>query len=312
MKISEFKEKMVFDGPLLLIKCNKGSTTNGDPYLSVSLQDDSGTIDGKIWNVKAEVAEKCVVGEIVQVLGVVILYQNNFQMKINDVKSVDFSLFDISEFVPASPVSIDDLKAYITDIAKSITQSVLADIVGEMLHRYQDKLYQYPAASRNHHNFSGGLATHMQGMIELALKLIELYPSLNRDLLLSGIVLHDLGKITELNGPVATEYTVEGKLLGHISIIHSEIYEYAKAKGYQNTQEVLLLRHMILSHHGELEFGSPVVPMTCEAEVLNFIDNLDARMNMLEKALNSVKAGEFTPRIFPLDNRSFYKPKDSE
>lgn len=121
-------------------------------------------------------------------------------------------------------------------------------------------------------------------MLRQAKALCDIYPILNRSLLYSGIILHDLGKVKELSGPVATTYTVEGNLLGHISIISDEISQVAKEHNIEG-EEVMLLRHLVLSHHGKLEYGSPKLPMVKEAEVLHFIDNLDARMMMFEKHL---------------------------
>ncbi|RIM73024.1 HD domain-containing protein, partial [Staphylococcus arlettae] len=125
--------------------------------------------------------------------------------------------------------------------------------------------------------------------------------------LYSSIILHDLGKVRELSGPVATTYTVEGNLLGHISIASEEVSEAAKELNIEG-EEIMLLKHMILAHHGKMEFGSPKLPHIKEAEILFFIDNIDAKMNMFEKAYNKTEKGQFTERIFGLDGRQFYKP----
>lgn len=309
MKIKDFQEKMNINLPLLLTKCVKGSTNSGEPYLSLTLQDDTGYAEGKVWSVKPSTEANCVVGEVVNITGSVNRYQNALQLKIVEVERLPQDSIDVLEYLPEPAISPSDLKGYIGKVAESITNGILRNIVTALLERYESRFYSYPAASRNHHDCPSGLALHTKGMLELAAKLIEVYPSINQDLLYSGVILHDLGKVVELTGPIATEYTTEGKLLGHISILQSEVYEIAKTKGWHESEEVMLLRHMILSHHGELEFGSPVLPMIVEAEILRFIDNIDARMNMLDKALSTVEKGGFTPRIFPLENRSFYKPK---
>ncbi|MBR3006072.1 MAG: 3'-5' exonuclease, partial [Erysipelotrichaceae bacterium] len=129
------------------------------------------------------------------------------------------------------------------------------------------------------------------------------------DLLLGGILLHDMGKLRELSGTLSTEYTPEGRLIGHISIMHAQLVQTSQKLGLADKEEVLLLRHMILSHHGHYEFGSPVLPMTPEALALSFIDDADAKMNMVSKALEGLKEGEFSQRIFALENRSLYKDK---
>ncbi|MBV1708470.1 MAG: HD domain-containing protein [Erysipelothrix sp.] len=162
---------------------------------------------------------------------------------------------------------------------------------------------------RNHHDFLGGLATHVVAMIDLADEVCKRYEILNRDLLIAGILTHDLGKIIELSGPVLTEYTMQGKLLGHISMMQSIVHELALTKNWQDSHQITCLRHMILSHHGQYEYGSPVLPMVAEAEVLHLIDNLDARLNMFEKMFEVTEVGQFSQRIFSLENRSFYRTK---
>lgn len=175
------------------------------------------------------------------------------------------------------------------------------------MNKHQSAFLLYPAATKNHHEYVSGLAYHVVSMLDLAKAIADFYPSLDKDLLYAGVILHDLGKVIELSGPISTSYTVEGNLLGHISIMVNEIGEAAKELGISG-EEVVILQHMVLSHHGKPEWGSPKMPMVKEAEILHHIDNIDAKMNMLDRALERVKPGEFTERIFALDNRSFYKP----
>ena len=137
---------------------------------------------------------------------------------------------------------------------------------------------------------------------------MSVYSELNADLLYAGILLHDIGKTVELSGPVVPSYTFEGQMLGHISIAQSMVYAAAKELNIEG-EEVTLLQHMILSHHGKNEFGSPVLPQIREAEMLHMIDNMDARMNMFDKTLETLEAGETSKRVFSLDNRMIYKPK---
>jgi 3'-5' exoribonuclease len=174
-----------------------------------------------------------------------------------------------------------------------------------------EKFFQYPAASKIHHGYMGGLAEHTLGMAAVAEDICSLYPQLNRDLLIAGVLVHDLGKTAELGGLIQSEYSEEGKLCGHISIGHAWLVEVADEKGLATAEETLLLRHMILSHHGKLEYGSPMTPEIPEAEVLSLIDNLDARLNTLKTALEGVKPGQWTSRIFALENRQFYKPREN-
>ena len=147
-------------------------------------------------------------------------------------------------------------------------------------------------------------------MVHLADSIGDIYPELNKSLLFAGIMLHDLAKVIELTGPENTEYTVRGNLIGHIALIDEEITKVLSELAIDDTKEdVIVLRHVILSHHGLLEYGSPVRPKIMEAEIIHMIDNIDAEMMMMTTALSRVSEGEMTGRIFAMDNRSFYKPK---
>lgn len=147
-------------------------------------------------------------------------------------------------------------------------------------------------------------------MVRLADSIGDIYPELNKSLLFAGVMLHDLAKVIELTGPDNTEYTVRGNLIGHIALINEEITKVINDLNIDDTkEEVIVLRHLILSHHGQLEYGSPIRPRIMEAEILHMIDNIDANMMMMLTALNRVGEGEMTNRIFAMDNRSFYKPK---
>ena len=308
--ISSFVEGEKIQTSLLITQMNRGITNSGAPYLSFVLQDQSGSIDAKLWDAKDELLSGVEAGKVVLVSAEVLKYRNALQLRIYNLTKLEDNQFDPSDYVMATDLSLEFMQKRIHETLLSMQDVVYRDVCTSIIEDLQEKLYSYPAAAKNHHDFVGGLATHMISMLDLGVAFCTLYPMLNRDLLLAGILLHDLGKIDELSGPILTEYTVEGKLVGHISIMQSKVAEKAKALGYQDSEQVTLMRHMILSHHGEYEFGSPVLPMVMEAEMLTFIDNVDARMNMFAKALESVKPGEWTPRIFPLENRSFYKPKE--
>ena len=147
-------------------------------------------------------------------------------------------------------------------------------------------------------------------MTEMAEDVCRHYPQLNRDLLISATLIHDVGKTAEMSGAVTTEYTLEGRLEGHISLANGWLNQVAEKLHLEDQQETVFLHHMILSHHGHYEFGSPVLPMLQEAEALSLIDNLDARMNTLKQALDATKPDAWTSKLFALENRQFYKPKD--
>ena len=308
-KVKDFTEVERVSTPLLISSLVRGTTNSGNPYLSLVLQDSTKSIEAKLWDVKPELEKQLEVGKVYDFDVEVIKYKNNLQAKVLKVLPLPQSEIDMDEFVFRSPVSKETLRSNIQEGINMIGNENIAKIVSGALNYYNNSVYDYPAAAKIHHNFIGGLATHTSGMIKVAAALCTIYPSLNRDYLIAGVIIHDLGKIEELTSPVVTEYTKQGKLLGHISIMDARLLQIGKDLGLEDSEELLLLRHMVLSHHGQLEYGSPVRPETMEAEMLNLIDNIDARINTIDKALDEVKQGEFTQKIFALENRVFYKHK---
>lgn len=292
----------------LIKEVNKGVTSKGAPYLSLNLQDKTGNIDAKLWSAKPEQINGFKAGMILQFNGEVLSHNKQLQMRVNDCRILDRHSINLLDFVREGDIPRAQLKKEIEERIAAFENQTLKTLVSKVLEQYEKDFYAYPAASKLHHDFVGGLATHVWGMLKLAEAICQCYPMLNKDLLYSGVILHDVGKCIELSGPVITEYTMEGKLLGHISIMQSLVDSIAK-ENHLEGEEIILVRHMILSHHGEYEYGSPVLPMIPEAEMLHYIDNMDARMNVLAKAYEGVEEGEFTPRIFAMENRSFYKSK---
>lgn len=305
--INEFCENEKIETPLLIKNVVKGVANNGKPYLSVTFQDKTGTIDGKVWDASGDVPNHYGVGKIGIVNAEVLKYRDALQLKILNFQEVDQTkINDMGRFIPVSGVDKEELVATVTKYIDVISDETLHTVTKTIVEGCFDEFFSYPAASKNHHEFMHGLATHVYGMLKLGEAMCDLYPLLNRDLLYAGIILHDVGKVYELSGPVTTEYTMQGKLLGHISIMQAIVYETARKLGYDNEQ-VILLRHMILSHHGQYEFGSPVLPMIPEAEILNYIDNIDARMHMFTKIVEPLEKGTFSGRNFSLENRQIYK-----
>ena len=306
--INQLNEKEKIEMPLLVSQVTQGVTTSGAPYLSVVFQDKSGSIDGKLWDVKDDQSVLIKPGAILTVVGEVLRYRNSLQLRIHNVLSAS-EQYEVADFVEETNIPIEHLKERINTVVDSLDDEIIKGITKEIIKRYENELYEYPAASRNHHDFKGGLATHVVAMIEIGEFVLSKYSLLNRDLLMAGILLHDIGKVFELSGPILTEYTLKGKLLGHISMINSLIHEVAVENKWVDKEQTVLLSHMVLSHHGQYEYGSPVLPMLAEAEVLNIIDNLDARLNMFEKLFETTEPQTFSARVFSLENRSFYRMK---
>ena len=245
---------------------------------------------------------------IIKVSGDIQSYRGKLQLRIKKIRPATVQdHVSIEDFLEKAPLSVEEMYDMITQYIFDIQNPKFQRITRYLLKKYEKEFFKYPAATKNHHEFVSGLAYHVVSMLQLADAICNLYPILNRDLLYAGIILHDLGKVHELSGPVAASYTTEGTLLGHITIMVDEIGKAARELDIEG-EEVMILQHIVLSHHGKAEWGSPKPPMIMEAEVLHYIDNLDAKINMMDRALANTKPGQFTERIFALDNRSFYKP----
>ncbi|MCM3088809.1 3'-5' exoribonuclease [Bhargavaea ginsengi] len=293
---------------LLVKQATKGITTTGSPFMTLILQDKTGDIEAKLWDAKEEHERMFQPASIVRVGGDVHEYRGRNQLRIKSIRPAKpDEPVQISDLVPSAEKSKEELYDELSPYIFEITNPNIQRITRFLLKQHREAFLVYPAATKNHHDYVSGLLDHVVSMLRLGKAIAELYPTLNKDLLYAGIILHDVGKVVELSGPVGTVYTPAGNLLGHITIMVNEIAMAAKELEIEG-EEVVLLQHMVLSHHGKEEWGSPKRPMLKEAEILHYIDNIDAKMNMLNRAMSKAEPGEFTERLFPLDNRQFYKP----
>ena len=309
VKINEFEEHMKLPQPLLVKDVKNGTTSKGSPYLSLILQDNTGTIDGKYWDVKENEQALVQAGKILKFNFEVLLYKDKLQLRMNHVEEISEDEYNLEDFVISSDHSEVERRSLTQSLIDSIQNDVYRKLVIGMLSYVGDKFFTFPAASKIHHGWKGGLSDHSLSMATLADELCKHYPQLDRDLLVSAALIHDVGKTAELSGPVTTEYTLEGKLEGHISLANAWLNEVSEKLGVQEREETVLMHHMILSHHGKMEYGSPVAPMIIEAEALYLIDNMDARLTSLKMALDAIKPGTWTSRMFQFENRQFYKHK---
>ncbi|MFJ7745630.1 3'-5' exoribonuclease YhaM [Peribacillus sp. NPDC097295] len=286
----------------------KAVASNGKPFLTLILSDKTGEIEAKLWDV-SEADEKTYSAEAtVKVQGEVQNYRGRSQLKIRHLRlTTEADGVSKGDLIQTAPLSQEEMMETITQFIFEMRNPNIQRVTRHLVKKYQEELLTFPAATKNHHEYMSGLAYHVVSMLGLAKAISGLYPSLDKDLLYAGVILHDLGKVHELSGPVSTVYTVEGNLLGHITIMVNEVGKAAEELGIE-TEEIMILKHLVLSHHGKAEWGSPKPPMVREAEVLHYIDNMDAKINMMDRALEKVKPGEFTERVFALDNRTFYKP----
>lgn len=306
--ISEFKDGERISGQFLVANSAKCLNNAGAAYMNLELRDSSGMINGKKWEATSDDEALFAQGSVVYLEGDVLRYKESLQIKILTAKPVDINDIDVVKFIKAPPVPKEELVKRFNAYVDSIQNEDCKKILEYLIKRLSPKLFDHPAAVSVHHDYASGLLMHTVSMADVADFLAKYYPNVDRDILISGVLLHDMGKTIELEGPVVFKYSVEGKLLGHISIMVSEIRR--AAEGLKITSEVpLLLEHMVLAHHGAPEFGSPVLPQTREALLLSLIDNIDSKMVIVDKALENVNPGEFSTKVFPLDNRTLYKPK---
>ncbi|MFG6149537.1 3'-5' exoribonuclease YhaM [Halobacillus sp. B23F22_1] len=306
--IANYQIGETFDHFLLIKTANKGVASNGKPFLSLFLKDTTGEIDAKLWEATPEDEGLFTPGELVKVVGEVGQFRNRAQLKIQSIRPVQpTDGVQAADFVERAPVNKEDLMEKVTEVIFEMKNPNIQRVTRHFVKHYQEDLLTYPAAVRNHHEYVSGLAHHIVSMLNIAQQLKNLYPDINADLFYAGIILHDLGKIKELSNASSPSYTLEGKLVGHIPIMVEEIRSAANELQI-DSEEITILQHMILSHHGKAEWGSPKPPLVREAELLHQIDMIDAQMNMLNRALKKVNPGDFTERIYALDQRSFYKP----
>ena len=296
-------------GPLLVVGVTKGTTEKGQSYLNVTFQDKTGNIEGKKWDATQEDIDSLVPGAVVYVEGIVNLYKNQPQVKATGISRVpDLSEIDLTAFQKVSPIPLEEMKKRLEAYLNSFKDKDVEKVTRAVITHFYDKYTTYPAAVKIHHEFGSGILHHSLTMADVAEAIANIYPQVDRDLLVAGALMHDIGKTVEYENPLMPVQTVEGKLIGHISIMYAEFKKIVDDLDIKSEVPVLL-EHMILAHHGKYEFGSPVLPSTREALLLSLIDLIDSKNMILDKAFEATKDGEFTQRLWMLDNASFYKPK---
>ena len=306
--VKELVDRDEISMPLLVVSSTKGTTDKGLSYLNVTFQDKSGTIEAKKWDASDEDLKTLVAGSVVNVVGIVNLYKNQPQLKIVNVTKVDPKTVDMNAFARVSPIPLEELKARLDIYLNSFKDKDVEKITKAVISHFYERYITYPGAVKVHHEFGSGILNHSLFMADVADAIAKIYTQVDRDILVAGALLHDIGKTIEYENPIAPIQTAEGKLCGHVAIGYAEFKRIVDELDIKS-EVPLLLEHMILAHHGSLEFGSPVMPATREALLLSEIDMLDSRQMILDKALDTVNEGEFTPRLWMMDDTSFYKPK---
>ncbi|KYH34850.1 3'-5' exoribonuclease YhaM [Clostridium tepidiprofundi DSM 19306] len=297
-----------------LIKDVSCKITNGsnNKFLDINLVDKTGEINAKLWNCNEDQENMFNDNMLVKIRGNILEWKGKLQLKIELIRPItDEDDINIEDYVPTAPENPRIMYDLILKYVDRIKNNDIRNIVVAILDEIGPSIMYYPAAKSNHHAIRSGLLYHMSTMLKAGDRLSEVYDFIDKDLLFAGIILHDIAKIDEMDSSelgIVSEYTVEGQLLGHI-VMGVRKVEIAAQKVKADKEISMLLQHMILTHHYEPEYGSPKKPMIPEAELLHYLDIMDARMYDMKKALKDVETGSFSDRIWSLDNLSVYKSK---
>ena len=280
---------------IFLCKHKQSAVTKNDkPYETVILQDKTGTLDAKIWEPDSSGIEDFDALEYILVMGDVTSFQGALQLNVKRVRKAQEGEYDPKDYLPVSSRDVDEmyeeLKGYISGITNPYLQKLLAGFFLED-EEFISRFKFHSAAKSVHHGFVGGLLEHTLGVTKLCDAFSKQYPILNRDLLLTAAIFHDIGKLEELSAFPENDYTDEGQLLGHIMIGAEWVSEHMRLIPDFPRKLGNELKHCILAHHGELEYGSPKKPALIEAVALNFADNVDAKMETLKEAFANVPDG---------------------
>lgn len=299
MLVKEFKVGNTIAEVLLVSEIKEGKTQRGKPFKSVTLRDSSGIIQGKIWNGPL-IGYPLKEGELVRVTGSVSEYQGTPQLTINNLTQAVTSK-SISEFYPRSKFSDEELCQQINEAITTIKDE---DFVGILKTFYEENMEAFlfsTAAATVHHAFVGGLAQHTLEVFNNADALCKVNPSLNRDLLCTAALLHDVGKIDEYQPMPINDFSVQGILAGHIFLGAELVGQIGRTIGVPETK-IQLLQHLVLAHHGELEYGSPVKAAIPEAIVLHYCDNVSAKLQHYREAIDGKDSGSIVRKDFVYGN----------
>jgi len=287
---------------------------NGNLFLQLELRDRTGSISGRLWNAGEQLFRSFNEGDFLVVKGKVQLFQGSLQIILSNLETVDPHSVHLADFLPHTDKDIGKLLQQMRGIINKIGDMHLRALMEafQLDEPLMNAFCRAPAGIRNHHAYVGGLLEHVVSLMECADRIAPLYPKLNRDLLIVGIFLHDIGKLRELTYDRLFGYTDEGQLIGHINIgvemLNDKIAATQKLTEEPFPTEMLLrLQHMILSHHGTHEFGSPRLPMTPEAIALHYLDNLDAKLHSFIRDINedANQYASWTPFNQSLQRRLF-------
>ena len=314
VRIADMQQGQQIQGFYLLEDVRCRTAASGSPYISARIADATGSMAAKLWNYSGPITEADS-GRAVLLRGEAGEFNGTPQFTIQRIRlATDKDVFDRRALVPSAPLEPEEALEEVRELLASMEDGDYRAISEAMLERHLEAFRSMPAAKSVHHAFLSGLLMHTLNMMRTADFLASLYAEvIDRDLLLAGAFLHDLGKEAEFSRSelgLVTEYTASGKLLGHLYLGAREVSALARELGMPE-EKALLLEHLILSHHGQPEFGAAVVPQCAESELLALIDLTDSRMEIYAEALQETPPGGFSHRIYALD-KAVYHRKDPE
>lgn len=299
-----------FEGFVIIKQAAVKTGQTGKSYFDLTVADAKGKINAKIWDYDAVRFAFVLPNALVKVRGTVAVWQGAMQLRIERIRAVTpEDGVDIGDYVKSAPLSGEEMYENVLAEANAIHDGELRLITVTILEEYRERLTYWPAAMANHHSIRSGLLLHVSTMLKAGLAVCAVYPFLNPDWIRAGVILHDMQKIEELDAsPLGTvaDYTRDGLLLGHVVQGAMHVQKVGERLGI-SAEKIALLAHMMLSHHYEPEYGAPRRPMFPEAEILHYLDVMDARMYDFQEALQDVTPGGFSERKFLLHNRRLYK-----
>lgn len=307
--VAGLAKDMRYDGFLLVRAAEQRAASNGSRYLDMTLGDRTGEINAKLWDGAYAPPPA---GSVVRVRGLVHEYNGRLQLRVERMRqAVETDKVVLEALVPCAPEPAEAMLAEVRKAVDAISRADLRALMHRLLDDAGEALSYFPAASKLHHAERSGLLHHMTGMLRMAGHYADEYPSLDRDLLSAGVIAHDLAKIGELNASTlgtVSDYTANGMLLGHLVLGVVHIDAVGRETGCDE-EILMMLEHMVLSHHGLPEYGSPRPPMFPEAEVLHHLDVVDARIFEMNAALSKVRPGGFSERLWSLE-RKLYRRRE--
>lgn len=297
------------EGYCLIKTVEKKLTAKGVPYLDMTLADNSGEINAKLWDYKESPSNQFNALDFVKVRGTYVPFNDTVQFRVERIRNViPEDNVAIEDYVPSACLTGQVMLAEIEKVVASFRDAELKCLVGAVIEKYREKLLYWPAAKNLHHAVRSGLLMHTLSILRLARGVCSIYRFVNYDLLCAGAILHDIAKIDEMQATatgIAAEYTVKGNLLGHLVMGAINIDRIGRELGISD-ETLTLVEHMLISHHGTPEFGAAKMPMFIEAELLSQLDLMDARLYEMHAAVEAVDEGAFTPRQWALENRNLY------